>query len=241
MSRAPERSFLVLDIETILDPELPLPQPLTEGSALPPPPFHQVVVVGVCHMDEQHLAQRFEILGKGKSEAGILAEIARYLEDKRPDMVSWNGRGFDLPVLAARCLRHGVRFSHYYATRDARFRFSPDGHFDVMDYLADFGAARPARLDTVSRLVGLPGKIGVDGKDVGPLVHAGRLADVQAYCLGDVFQTAAVFLRLELVRGAIDEAHYKRAMRHLLDRGAADPRLVPVVNACNRARLLLEG
>ena len=59
MSRAAERSFLVLDIETILDPELPLPQPLTEGSALPPAPFHQVVVVGVAYLDDQYLAQRF--------------------------------------------------------------------------------------------------------------------------------------------------------------------------------------
>ncbi len=241
MSSAAERSFLVLDIETILDPELPLPQPLTEGSALPPPPFHQVVVVGVCFLDSQHMAQRFDLFGKGKNEPGILTEVARYLEERRPDIISWNGRGFDLPVLAARCLRHGVRFTHYYATRDARFRFSPDGHFDLMDYLADFGAARAARLDTVSRLVGLPGKMGVDGKDVGPLVHAGRLSDVQTYCLGDVFQTAAVFLRLELVRGSIDEAHYKRAMKHLLDRAAADPRLTAVVAACNRARLLLEG
>ena len=93
----------------------------------------------------------------------------------------------------------------------------------------------------MSRLVGLPGKIGVDGKDVGPLVHAGRLAEVQAYCLGDVFQTAAVFLRLQLVRGVLEPNHYKEAMRTLLERAAADPRLVPVVNACNRKRLLLEG
>lgn len=240
MTRA-ERSFLVLDIETILDPELPLPQPLTEGSALPPAPFHQVVVVGVCWMDQHYAAQRFGILGEGKNEAGILTDIARFLEERRPDIVSWNGRGFDLPVMAARCLRHGIRFSHYYATRDARFRFSPDGHFDVMDYLADFGAARPARLDTVARLIGLPGKIGVDGKDVGPLVHAGKLAEVQAYCLGDVFQTAAVFLRLQLVRGVLDPARYKEAMSTLFERGAADPRLASVVNACNRKRLLLDG
>jgi predicted PolB exonuclease-like 3'-5' exonuclease len=240
MNRA-ERSFLVLDIETILDPELPLPQPLTEGSALPPAPFHQVVVVGVCLMDHTYTAQRFGILGEGKNEAGILTDIARFLEERRPDIVSWNGRGFDLPVMAARCLRHGIRFAHYYVTRDARFRFTPDGHFDVMDYLADFGAARPARLDTVSRLIGLPGKIGVDGKDVGPLIHAGKLAEVQAYCLGDVFQTAAVFLRLQLVRGALDAAHYRDAMGALLERAAADPRLTPVVNACNRKRLLLEG
>ena len=58
-------------------------------------------------------------------------------------------------------------------------------------------------LDTVARLVGMPGKVGVEGKDIGPMIHAGRLADVQAYCLTDVIQTAAIFLRLELVRGVL--------------------------------------
>jgi 3'-5' exonuclease len=240
MANRTERSFLVLDIETILDPELPLPQPLVEGSSLPPPPFHQVVVIGVLWLDESYMLQRFGIVGEGKAEPGILTDFSRFLEERRPDMVSWNGRGFDLPVISARCLRHGVKFSHYYAARDVRFRFSPDGHFDVMDYLADFGAARPARLDSVARLIGLPGKVGVDGKDVGPLIHQGRLAEVQAYCLGDVLQTAGVFLRVQLVRGVLDTAQYRAAMKSLLDKAAADPRLAPVVAASDKKRLLLE-
>lgn len=240
MANRNERSFLVLDIETIIDPELPLPTPLTEGSTLPPPPFHQVVVIGVLWLDADYMVQRFGVVGEGKNEAGILTDFARFLEDRRPDMVSWNGRGFDLPVISARCLRHGVRFAHYYAARDVRFRFSPDGHFDVMDYLADFGAARAARLDTTAKLIGLPGKVGVDGKDVGPLVHQGRLAEVQAYCLGDVLQTAGVFLRLQLVRGVLDAPKYRSCMSALLERAAADPRLAPVVAASDRKRLLLE-
>jgi hypothetical protein len=235
-----ERSFLVLDIETIIDPELPLTQPLVEGSILPSPPHHQVVVIGVCWMDEAYLAQRFGIVGENKGEAAMLTDLSRFLEEHRPEIVSWNGRGFDLPVLATRCLRHGVPFGSYYAGRDARARAAPDSHFDVMEYLADFGAARASRLDTVSKLIGLPGKIGVEGKDVGPLIHAGRVAEVQNYCLGDVFQTAAVFLRLQLVRGELDVPRYKACMRHLIDRGAADPRIAPVIAASNQKRLLLE-
>lgn len=240
MANRSERSFLVLDIETIIDPELPLPQPQVEGAALPPPPFHQVVCIGVLWLDEAYMLQRFGIIGENKNEAGILTDFARFLEERRPDMVSWNGRGFDLPVISARCLRHGVQFAHYYAARDVRFRFSPDGHFDVMDYLADFGAARAARLDTVARLIGLPGKVGVDGKDVGPLVHQGKLAEVQAYCLGDVLQTAAVFLRVQLVRGVLDVTRYRASMKTLLDKAAADPRLAPVVAASDLKRLLME-
>lgn len=240
MANRLERTYLVLDIETIIDPELPMPTGHVEGTPLPPPPFHQVAVIGVCWLDAAFFVQRFGIVGEGKGEQHILGDFARFLETQRPDLVTWNGRGFDLPVISARCLRHGVRFSHYYASRDVRFRFSPDGHFDVMDYLADFGAARPARLDTVAKLVGMPGKVGVDGKDVAPLIHAGRLAEVQAYCLSDVLQTAAVFLRVQLVRGVLDQARYRAAMQHLLDRGASDPRLSAVVAAADRKRLLLE-
>ena len=98
-----------------------------------------------------------------------------------------------MPVIAARCLRHGIAFGHYYGSRDVRYRFSPEGHLDLMDYLTDFGASRASRLDVIARSIGMPGKVGVEGKDVGPMVHAGKLAEVQAYCLCDVAQTTGVF------------------------------------------------
>lgn len=237
---ATRRSFLVLDIETVLDPELPLPQPGGEASSLPPPPHHQIVVIGVLWLDANHRVQRLGVIGDGKGEAAMLADFAHFLDERAPDLVTWNGRGFDLPVIAARCLRHGVVLRHYYGDREVRYRFSTAGHYDVMDYLADFGAARPAKLDTAARLVGMPGKVGVDGKDIGPMIHAGRLADVQAYCLTDVVQTAAVFLRLELVRGALSREAYLDAMRSLLAQVDGDPRLAALLPGTNRARLLLE-
>ena len=235
------RTWLVLDIETILDPELPLPQAPDATGALPPAPYHQVVAIGVMWMDEALRPTRLGVIGDRKPEAGILQDFARFLEERRPDMVTWNGRGFDLPVIAARCLRHGVPLRHYYADRDVRYRFSPEGHLDLMDFLADFGAARPAKLDVVAKLIGMPGKYGVDGKDVAPMVHAGKLAEVQAYCLSDVVQTAAIFLRLELVRGRIDTTAYRGAMEALLAFVEADARVAPMLAHVQRGRLLLEG
>src|SRR5690606_26939921 len=102
---------------------------------------------------------------------------------------------------------------------------SEAGHFDLMDFLADFGATRPARLDVMAKLCGMPGKVGVDGKDVGPLVHKGRIDEVRNYCLCDVVQTAAVFLRVELLRGALSRDDYVIAMRALLETIAAEPRI----------------
>src|SRR6201996_8864290 len=224
------RSHLVLDIETVLDPELPIAEG-SEVERLPAPPHHQIVVVGVLWFDVDYKVSRLGVIGEGKDEASTLRDFARFLEDRKPELVTYNGRGFDLPVIAARCLRHGVPLRHYYRSRDVRYRFSADGHLDLMDYVADFGAARPAKLDIVAKLCGMPGKVGIDGKDVGPMVHAGRIQEVRNYCLCDVAQTAGVFLRVQLVRGEIDRDRYLSAMRGLIAQIKNDPRLAPVAEA----------
>ncbi|HEU4534233.1 MAG TPA: ribonuclease H-like domain-containing protein [Polyangiaceae bacterium] len=231
-------SSLVVDIETILDPELVTAPPL-EGAPLPAAPCHQVVAIGVCWLDDRYRLQRIGLVGSGKSEAGMLADFARFLDEREPRLITWNGRGFDLPVIAARCFRHGVAFRHYYAKRELRYRFSCEGHFDLMDFMADFGATRPAKLDIAARAAGMPGKLGVDGSDVARLVAAGRLAEVQRYCVTDVVQTAAVFLRLELVRGVLTPDDYRRAMYRLLTAAEGDGRCGELVAALDRDRLLL--
>ncbi|HLV21509.1 MAG TPA: hypothetical protein VKZ49_11525, partial [Polyangiaceae bacterium] len=133
-----------------------------------------------------------------------------------------------------------IPLRHYYSARDVRYRFSPEGHLDLMDYVADFGAAKPSRLDVVAKLCGMPGKVGVDGKDVGPLVHAGKLQEVKDYCLCDVAQTAGVFLRVQLLRGELDPAAYVAAMTDLIAAIEADPRLAQVSAGLDRRRLLLQ-
>src|SRR5688572_11142385 len=170
----------------------------------------------------------------------MLRDFAKLLDDRRPTLVTFNGRSFDLPVIATRCLRHGLSLRHYYSSRDVRYRFTADGHLDLMDYVADFGAAKSSRLDIIAKLCGMPGKVGVEGKDVGPLVHAGRLAEVRNYCLCDVAQTAGVFLRVQLLRGELERDDYLRAMQSLLTLIRSDERLAPVASALNEARLLLE-
>ena len=110
-----------------------------------------------------------------------------------------------------------------------------------MDFLTDFGASRASRLDVIARSIGMPGKVGVEGKDVGPLIHAGKLDEVQAYCLCDVAQTAGVFLRVQLVRGQLDRDRYLLAMNDLISHIDADERMRPVAEAMDRNRLLLDG
>ncbi len=231
-------SFLVLDIETVLDPELPIAQ-ASEAERIPAPPHHKIVAIGLLLFDPTYQVKRIAVLAEDKDEAGVVQDFARLLEDRRPCLVTFNGRGFDLPVIATRCLRYGIPFRHYYNSRDVRYRFSPEGHLDLMDYIADFGATKAAKLDVIAKLCGMPGKVGIDGKDVGPMVHAGKLQEVRDYCLCDVAQTAGVFLRLQLVRGELDRERYLTAMASLLGAIRENPRLAPVAAALNEERLLL--
>lgn len=233
------RSHLVLDIETILDPELPITE-ASEAERLPAPPHHQVVVIGVLWFDASYRVSRLGIIGETKDEPGALADFAKFLDERRPDLVTYNGRGFDMPVIASRCLRHGIPLKHYYRSRDMRYRFTPEGHLDLMDYVADFGAAKSSRLDIVARLCGMPGKVGVAGQDVGPMVHAGRIDEVRNYCLCDVVQTAGVFLRVQLIRGELDIDAYRQAMRGLIETIRTDPRLAAVSKGLNEPRLLVD-
>ncbi len=236
--RPVSKSFLVIDIETVLDPELPIEES-SEVERLPAPPHHKVIVVGALWLDESRYPKKLGVLGESKEEQEILSDFAKFVEDRRPTIVTWNGRGFDMPVIAARCLRHGVTLRHYYNSRDVRYRFSPEGHLDLMDYIADFGAAKPAKLDIMAKLIGMPGKVGLAGKDVGPLVHAGRIQEVRNYCLCDVIQTAAVFLRVELLRGEVDRAAYLQAMTGLISMLRDDPRVAMVAAGINENRLLI--
>src|SRR5690606_22847733 len=104
---------------------------------------------------------------------------------------------------------------------------------------SDFGASKRSRLDVWAKLSGMPGKVGVDGKDVGPLVHAGRIQEVKDYCLCDVVQTTGVFLRTQLVRGELTQETYCTAMAGLMRASQAEPRVHPVCEAWNESQLLL--
>jgi predicted PolB exonuclease-like 3'-5' exonuclease len=138
-------------------------------------------------------------------------------------LVTWNGRTFDLPVLSARALHLGVPWGWYYDERNIRYRYSSDGHDDLMDFLSDFGAARPMKLGDVARLIGLPGKTDMDGSKVEGIAAEGKSSanegKIAAYCLQDAVQTALVFLRTRYHLEIVDAAGYAASV----DTFAKDP------------------
>jgi hypothetical protein len=133
------------------------------------------------------------------------------------NLVTWNGRTFDLPVIMMRSLKHRLACRWYYANKDMRYRFSAEGHCDLMDFLADYGACRFMKLGDIARLIGLPGKTDMSGDKVGTLYEASckdvtlaetYQAKTARYCLQDSIQTALVWLRSRHLLGkVVPETH----------------------------------
>jgi predicted PolB exonuclease-like 3'-5' exonuclease len=146
----------------------------------------------------------------GASEEGrIVQQFFSTIEKKVPQLVSWNGGGFDLPVLHYRGLMHGVVASKYwdFGEDDREFKWNNyisryhHRHLDLMDLLALYQPRVNAPLDAMARLCGLPGKLGMDGSAVHGAWLAGRIEEIRRYCETDVMNTYLLYCRYQLMRG----------------------------------------
>lgn len=241
------RPVLVLDLETIEDKSLPPRKPKgkkKKADEFPPIPYHQIVAMGAALLDARYQLRKIWIVAEGRSEEEMLRALTGFLNgyfERRDDITiaGWNTGGFDMPVIVARCLHHGIPFPWYYGNREVRHRYSPDGHLDLMDFLVDYSSGRNYSLDIAAKLIGMPGKMDCDGASVGKMIAEGRREEVFAYCMTDVVQETAVFLRTQLLRGEISHAEYVVAVEGLLRAVELEPRLTTMSPLINRARLLL--
>jgi 3'-5' exonuclease len=259
VARTPSAEYLVLDIETVPDVERwnrpdvtsdtaaapAVPAPRTT-SLFPPTWAHRIVVIGCLWLDHGYRLKRLGVVGDpnggegspDQRERALLEDFSRFVGRARPVLVTYNGRSFDLPVIALRALCHGVSLGWYYRERNVRYRYSEEGHLDLCDWLADHGATRSGSLDAVARLIGLPGKVGIDGSQVEGLYESGQLGEIQKYCLADVAQTALLFLRFRLLQGVLRAEEYQAATRSLLDALDADGRVGHVLEGTDRLHLI---
>ena len=155
----------------------------------------------------------------GESDEGrIVQQFFNTVEKRVPQLVSWNGGGFDLPVLHYRALMHGVVASKYwdFGEDDREFRFNNyisryhHRHLDLMDLLALYQPRASAPLDAMAKLCGFPGKLGMDGSQVYSAFLDGKLEDIRRYCETDVMNTYLLYCRFQKMRGGFTEAEYGR-------------------------------
>ena len=177
-------------------------------------PLHQQRVVAISVTFRT--ADSFKVWSLGDEDADEAELVRRFfdgIERYTPDLVSWNGGGFDLPVLHYRALKHGVQAPRYWemgeGDRDfkwnnylSRFHWR---HVDLMDVIAGFQPRGRASLDQMAVMLGFPGKLGMSGGLVWETYLKGGVRDIRNYCETDVLNTWLIYLRFEFMRGNLDE------------------------------------
>lgn len=182
-------------------------------------PLHQQRIVAISVALRTGDSFRVWTLGdRDADEAEIIRRFYAGIERYSPDLVSWNGSGFDLPVLHYRALKHGIQAPRYWEMGDSdrEFRYSNYlsrfhwRHIDLMDVLAGFQMRGRASLDQIAVMLGFPGKLGMSGDKVWQCWLDGGIDDIRDYCESDVLNTYLVYLRFEYMRGNLDDAALER-------------------------------
>jgi len=226
---------LVFDIETIPDTEglknlLGLPPETSaedvaniafhkrrqhNGSEFLPLHQHRVVAIS-CALREGDNFKVWTLGSPDEPEGQLIQRFYDGIEKYTPNVVSWNGGGFDLPVLHYRGMIHGVQAPRYWDMGDDDREFKWNNyisryhmrHLDLMDVMAMFNARANAPLDEIAQLCGFPGKLGMDGSKVWGAYCKGEIEAIRNYCETDVANTYLVFLRFQLMRGLLNAESY---------------------------------
>jgi hypothetical protein len=175
------------------------------------PPFLQRVIAIACVLREGESLRVASVGSAGDPEPELIRRFFDLLERHTPQLVSWNGGGFDLPVLTHRAMIHGITAARFWdwGDDDKDFRFNSylgryhTRHLDLMDVLALYQPRNYAGLDAMAKLAGFPGKLGFAGSEVQASYAAGRIEEIRRYCETDVLNTYLLYLRFQLLRGTL--------------------------------------
>lgn len=235
---------LAFDIETIPDCEgirklYELPEDLPDadvaeiafqkrrvatGSDFLPAYLQRVIVISCVARDDEGV-KIFSIGEPERDEKAILSRFFDAIERKTPQLISWNGKGFDIPVLNHRGLIHGICCARFWESgdEDPAFRYNnyinryQTRHLDLMDQLAMFNNRNFAPIDDLARLAGFPGKQGIGGAEVWPAYRRGEIQSIRSYCEADVLNTYLLYLRFQVMRGLLGAEAYDAECRLMRD------------------------
>src|SRR3569623_641271 len=177
--------------------------------------LHRVAAISCVFRDDDGFRVR-SLGGEEDAEAKLVHDFFRVIDRYTPQLVSWNGGGFDLPVLHYRALIPGVAAARNWdwGDDDKEFKWNSylgryhTRHLDLMDVLAMYQARANAPLDQMAKLCGFPGKLGMDGSKVRNAFQNGEIDAIRNYCETDVMNTWLVYLRFQKMRGTLTESAY---------------------------------
>ena len=208
------------------------------------PLYLQRVIAIACVLRDGTSLSVWSLGEESDDEPALIRRFFDGIERFTPQLVSWNGSAFDLPVLHYRALLHGIAAARYWdwGDDDREFRFNNylarfhTRHLDLMDILAMYQPRAYAGLDAMARLAGFPGKLGMDGAAVATAIEEGRLRDVRSYCEFDVMNTYLLYQRFRMMRGELDGEAYGQELALVRQRvGVSDaPHWRVFLNAWDR-------
>ena len=181
--------------------------------------LHRIVAIACAFRDDGGF--RVRCLGTLEDgEAKLVQDFFRLVDRYTPQLVSWNGGGFDLPVLHYRGLVHGVAAARYWdqGEDDRDFKWNNyisryhARHLDLMDLLALYQPRASVPLDDLAKLCGFAGKLGMDGSRVWQAYQQGELGRIRDYCETDVVNTYLVFCRFQKMRGQLSETAFAKEL-----------------------------
>jgi predicted PolB exonuclease-like 3'-5' exonuclease len=177
------------------------------GSGFPKHPLHKIVCIGAL-VAERRDTEGWQTQALGaphigqRTETELIRSFIERIGELRPQLITFNGHSFDLPVLRYRAMVNRVSASGL-QVRPYFHRYYEDA-LDLCDVFGSYSPGARVKLDEICKIIGLPGKpSGVDGSEVEAMVNAGRIAEVAQYCESDVLNTYRLWLIYELFRGAI--------------------------------------
>jgi predicted PolB exonuclease-like 3'-5' exonuclease len=184
--------------------------------------MHRIVAISAVLRSRDGL-KVWSLGDTGADEKEIVQRFFDGIDKFTPTLVSWNGGGFDLPVLHYRALLHGIAAPRYWDSGDDDRDFKWNNylsryharHTDLMDVLSGYQPRAVAPLDEIASMLGFPGKMGMSGAKVWDVYLEGGIEDIRNYCETDVLNTYLVFLRFELMRGKLAQAEYDAECQQL--------------------------
>jgi len=213
----------------------------------PRQPFHQVVAISYAHLicepgeeGKELLIRRIASGGEaGSSERELLKGFLDIIEKRAPRLVSYNGSGFDIPVIKYRAMAHGYACPRWFSEGDRwnsyDARYSNEFHLDLLEVFSGYGASARCSMHEVATCFNIPGKLDTAGDDVRGLYEAGDIEAIRNYCESDVCTTLLLFLRWQLFNGALSEGAYARIMlglrNYLKSEGQNRPHLAAFLQA----------
>jgi 3'-5' exonuclease len=190
------------------------------GDKFPKHIYHSIVCIGALVARREAGRWTVDALGAPhvgeRSEKALIAAFVDRISESSPQLVTFNGFSFDLPVLRYRAMVHGVA-ARGLSSRPYFNRYTEDA-VDLCDLLSSFSPQGKATLNELCRVMGLPGKPhGISGGDVETYYRDGRIGEIAEYCESDVVNTYRIWLRYELFRGRLPDDEFQASEACLVD------------------------